>query len=60
MRTTFSGRIGTGFIIGEILLAMMLYVWVLGDNIFYGQGFPAMLQKAVKDAEKEGIQPSRL
>ena len=26
---------------------------VLGDNIFYGQGFPSMLRQAVKDAEDD-------
>lgn len=43
------------FIIGENFIGDDAVCLVLGDNIFYGQGFPAMLQKAVKDAEKEGI-----
>lgn len=43
------------FIIGENFVGDDAVCLVLGDNIFYGQGFPAMLQKAVKDAEKEGI-----
>ncbi|WP_313380063.1 glucose-1-phosphate thymidylyltransferase RfbA [Proteiniphilum saccharofermentans] len=40
------------FIIGEEFIGDDAVCLVLGDNIFYGQGFPAMLRKAVKDAEE--------
>lgn len=43
------------FIIGEEFIGDDAVCLVLGDNIFYGQGFPSMLRKAVEDAEKEGI-----
>lgn len=43
------------FIIGEKFIGDDAVCLVLGDNIFYGQGFPAMLRKAVEDAEKESI-----
>ena len=39
------------FIIGEEFIGNDSACLVLGDNIFYGQGFPNMLQNAVKDAE---------
>ncbi len=39
------------FIIGEKFIANDAVCLVLGDNIFYGQGFTAMLRKAVEDAE---------
>ncbi|WP_352421936.1 glucose-1-phosphate thymidylyltransferase RfbA [Proteiniphilum sp.] len=43
------------FIIGEEFIGDDAVCLVLGDNIFYGQGFPAMLQKAVECAEKESL-----
>lgn len=42
------------FIIGENFIGDDAACLVLGDNIFYGQGFPDMLRQAVKDAEEEG------
>lgn len=39
------------FIIGEEFIGNDAACLVLGDNIFYGQGFPNMLRNAVKDAE---------
>ena len=40
------------FIIGEKFIGNDAACLVLGDNIFYGQGFPSMLRNAVKDAEE--------
>ena len=40
------------FIIGEQLIGDESACLVLGDNIFYGQGFPAMMRQAVIDAEE--------
>ena len=40
------------FIIGEKFIGKESACLVLGDNIFYGQGFPSMLREAVKDAEE--------
>ena len=40
-------------IIGEGFIGDEAVCLVLGDNIFYGQGFTAMLRKAVEDAEQE-------
>jgi glucose-1-phosphate thymidylyltransferase len=39
------------FIIGEDFIGDDCVCLVLGDNIFYGHGFPNMLDNAVKDAE---------
>ena len=41
------------FILGEEFLAGEPGAMVLGDNIFYGNGFRAMLEAAVKDAEEK-------
>ena len=41
------------FIIGKEFIAGDSVCLVLGDNIFYGQGFTGMLQQAVETAEKE-------
>ncbi len=41
------------FIIGEEFIGNDSVCLVLGDNIFYGQGFTGMLQKAVATAEQE-------
>lgn len=40
------------FIIGEEFIGGSSACLVLGDNIFYGQGFRLMLEKAVKEAEE--------
>lgn len=42
------------FIIGEKFIGDDSACLVLGDNIFYGQGFTGMLQKAVETAEVDG------
>lgn len=42
------------FIIGEEFLAGEAGAMVLGDNIFYGNGFRSLLRAAVKDAEEAG------
>lgn len=42
------------FIIGREFLAGDSACLVLGDNIFYGQGFTAMLRDALKTAEERG------
>ncbi|MBQ2027054.1 MAG: glucose-1-phosphate thymidylyltransferase RfbA [Alistipes sp.] len=42
------------FIIGEEFIGEDCVCLVLGDNIFYGQGFTGMLQRAVECVEKEG------
>ena len=41
------------FIIGEKFIGNDSACLVLGDNIFYGQGFPIMLRHAVQQAETE-------
>jgi len=40
------------FIIGDNFIGKDSACLVLGDNIFYGQGFRPMLEKALKDAEE--------
>ena len=42
------------FILGEEFLAGEAGAMVLGDNIFYGNGFRRLLRVAVADAEKDG------
>ena len=42
------------FIIGEEFIGDDSACLVLGDNIFHGNGFSAMLRDAVKDAEQNG------
>ena len=42
------------FILGEEFLAGEPGAMVLGDNIFYGNGFRTMLKAAIKDAEENG------
>lgn len=42
------------FIIGEEFIGNDSVCLVLGDNIFYGQGFRLMLEEAVKDVEENG------
>jgi glucose-1-phosphate thymidylyltransferase len=43
------------FIIGEKFIGNNSVCMVLGDNIFYGQGFSEMLRKAVDSVEKQNI-----
>ena len=40
------------FLIGEIFIGSDPCAMVLGDNIFYGNGFSRLLKEAAKDAEK--------
>ena len=42
------------FILGEEFLAGEAGAMVLGDNIFYGNGFRTLLKAAAKDAEEQG------
>lgn len=42
------------FIIGESFLNGEAGAMILGDNIFYGNGFRTLLKAAVKDAEENG------
>lgn len=42
------------FIIGEEFIGEDSVCMVLGDNIFYGQGFSSMLRRAVDAAEQDG------
>lgn len=42
------------FIIGEKFIGDDSACLVLGDNIFYGHGFPTMLRNAVKEADENG------
>ncbi len=42
------------FIIGEKFIGEDSACLVLGDNIFYGSGFSAMLESSVREAEQEG------
>ncbi len=42
------------FILGEGFLSGEAGAMVLGDNIFYGNGFRTLLKSAVKDAEENG------
>lgn len=41
------------FVIGEKFIGGDAVCLVLGDNIFYGQGFRPMLEQAVRDAEQQ-------
>ena len=43
------------FLIGEKFIGEDSVCLVLGDNIFYGQGFRPMLEQALKRAENQGI-----
>ncbi len=42
------------FILGEVFLSGGPGAMVLGDNIFYGNGFRVLLQSAVRNAEENG------
>lgn len=48
------GGLAQAFTIGEQFLGGDSACLVLGDNIFYGQGFSAMLAEAVRVAEQDG------
>lgn len=43
------------FIIGEKFIQEDSVCLILGDNIFYGQGFGSLLRRAVESAEKEEL-----
>ena len=43
------------FLIGKQFIGNDSVCLVLGDNIFYGQGFRHMLEQAVKNAEESGL-----
>jgi glucose-1-phosphate thymidylyltransferase len=43
------------FIIGEEFVGDDSVCLVLGDNIFYGNGFPTRLRQAVKDADEKAL-----
>ena len=43
------------FIIGEKFIGKDNVCLVLGDNIFYGSGFSALLRQSVQNAEKDGL-----
>ncbi len=43
------------FIIGEQFIGNDCACLVLGDNIFYGSGFSALLRQSVENAEKHGL-----
>ena len=47
------------FILGEDFIGDDECAMVLGDNIFYGNGFVEMLKKAAKNARKTKIQVNR-
>lgn len=48
------GGLAQAFIIGKEFIGKDAVCMVLGDNIFYGQGFGPMLRQAVEVAEKAG------
>ncbi len=48
------GGLAQTFLIGKSFIGEDSVCLVLGDNIFYGQGFTKMLQDAVKASEQEG------
>ena len=48
------GGLAQSFLIGKSFIGEDSVCLVLGDNIFYGQGFTKMLQDAVKASEQEG------
>ena len=43
------------FIIGEKFIGKDSVCLVVGDNIFYGSGFSALLRQSVQNAEKDGL-----
>lgn len=48
------GGLAQAFLIGKSFIGEDSVCLVLGDNIFYGQGFTKMLEDSVKAAEQEG------
>ena len=46
--------IADAFLVGEDFIGKDCVSLVLGDNIFYGHGLPALLQKAAADVQTEG------
>lgn len=48
------GGLAQAFLIGEKFIADDAVCLILGDNIFYGQGFRPMLEQAVATAEENG------
>ena len=54
---TSSDGLTQAFILGEEFLAGEAGAMVLGDNIFYGNGFRTLLKEAVRDAEENGRAP---
>lgn len=48
------GGLAQAFLIGEEFIGKEAVCLVLGDNIFYGQGFSPMLRRAVETAETAG------
>ena len=50
----FPDGLAQAFILGEEFLGDEAGAMVLGDNIFYGNGFRTLLKTAVEDAEERG------
>ena len=50
----YPGGLAQAFTIGKDFIGDDCACLVLGDNIFYGAGFTAMLQESVRQAEKKG------
>ena len=46
--------LGQAFILGDAFIGEDACAMILGDNIFYGNGFRTLLKAAVKDAEENG------
>ena len=51
---SYPDGLAQAFILGEEFIGNDSAALVLGDNIFYGSGFSAMLKNAVKTAEEKG------
>ena len=50
----YSNGLAQAFVIGEDFIGNDNTALVLGDNIFYGQGFSGMLKKTIKNIEQNG------
>lgn len=50
----YSNGLAQAFVIGEEFIGNDNTALVLGDNIFYGQGFSGMLKKTIKNIEQNG------